>query len=428
MVAYPNGFFGIGGGGGGGLALENDNSIIVEVQSSAALNGTALIAAYALAKTLTPQGVALSATNRASVILPPAVYDLGGAELALDTQFVDIIGMTSVPEHAQITSTLTGALTKGVINQTANDVKIANVHLKVGGAATAYAYYATTNLTAAFMDNVRIDAGTAGEGTRMGIIYSGVFQNIRLPSSKSAFVGATLSGYFSRITSDNDTGIFGAPNSSSGAGATLSGVFRHCVATSGNAYGGGFGGAGTASGTFDWCIGGSTSFGGDGTASGTFNYCKGGNSSFGGSSGSFATASGTFNHCIGAAYSFGGQNLGTASGTFRHCFGGLNSFGGTMSGTMINCDIVATEWGGTITGTVDGCRVKLSGTDKHAAVVGAGGRIYNCTLLATGTGKSVYAAGAVNAKVAHCRLNKGIDLNVTNDVGTPYNVDDTDIS
>ena len=92
-----------------------------------------------------------------------------------------------------------------------------------------------------------------------------------------------------------------------------------------------FSGHGTASGTFNYCIGGTASFGS--TASGTFNNCIGGDGSFGG------TASGIFNDCIGGGGSFGGYG-GTASGTFNHCTGDSGSFGGyggTASGIFNNC-------------------------------------------------------------------------------------------
>jgi hypothetical protein len=78
-------------------------------------------------------------------------------------------------------------------------------------------------------------------------------------------------------------------------------------------------------------------------------------------------------------------------------------------------------------GRMERCTIEITAANTDAVVVGDGAYIYDCTLIATGTGKSVNADSAVNAVIAHCRMNKGVGANVTNDIGTPYNVDDTDI-
>jgi hypothetical protein len=57
------------------------DSIFVKVGSSSTQNGINLLAAYAKAKALTPNGAALSATNRVCVIIPPGKYDLDGANV-----------------------------------------------------------------------------------------------------------------------------------------------------------------------------------------------------------------------------------------------------------------------------------------------------------------------------------------------------------
>ena len=65
-----------GGTGGTSEITEIQSAITVNTTTSAKLNGAALIAAYAAAKALLPNGAALSATNRACVIVPPGKYDL----------------------------------------------------------------------------------------------------------------------------------------------------------------------------------------------------------------------------------------------------------------------------------------------------------------------------------------------------------------
>ena len=292
------------------IGINSPNMITVKVTDDAKENGAALIAAYTAAKALTPNGAALSATNRACVIVPPGKYDLDcGIEnacvpLVLDTEFVDIVGLTSDNSLQHVYGT-PPATNSGVIVQTANDVHILNLTVEIlteveeveGNYAYNYddtdsaAYWPDTDLTAVIIDNCRFvgDEGATGLlfSMRFGIIYSGTF-----------------------------TSCTGG-NESFGAGGTASGTFTSCTGGAGS-----FGGYGEASGTFTSCTGGDYSFGsGGGTASGTFTSCTGGNYSFGGSDG---TASGTFTSCTGGNESFGAG--GTASGTFTFCKGGVDSF------------------------------------------------------------------------------------------------------
>jgi len=272
------------------IGINSPNMITVKVTDDAKENGAALIAAYTAAKALTPNGAALSATNRACVIVPPGKYDLDcGIEnacvpLVLDTEFVDIVGLTSDNSLQHVYGT-PPAINSGVIVQTANDVHILNLTVEILTEAEevegeyvynyddtdSAAYWPDTDLTAVIIDNCRFVGAEGATGLllsmRFGIIYSGTFTSC-------------TGGW----------GSFG-------------------------------GGAGTASGTFTSCTGGIDSFGGGaGTASGTFTSCTGGDYSFGAG----GTASGTFTSCTGGDYSFGGD--GTASGTFTFCKGGVDSF------------------------------------------------------------------------------------------------------
>jgi len=325
-----------------GLSIQS--AVVVETTSNAKTNGAALIAAYTAAKALTPNGEELSATNRACVIIPPGNYDLDHGEddacvpLTLDTEFVDIIGLTTDRSLQQIYGT-PEATNSGVIVQTADDVHVSNLYVKilteVGSAnwndTDSAAYFPSTSLSNTVVDNCQFDGqgGSKYEGKRLFsmrlyIEYSGTFTNC-------------TGGHYS----------FG------GDEGTASGTFNYC--TGGNrAFGGG---GGTASGTFTNCTGGDYSFGGDGgTASGTFNYCTGGETAFGGG----GTASGTFTICTGGDYSFGGG--GTASGTFTNCTGGDYSFGGdggTLSGQLYYCRLTTGSFqtlaeGGKLRACVDG--------------------------------------------------------------------------
>ena len=67
--------------------------VVVETTDNAVTNGTNLIAAYAAAKALTPNGQALGSDNRAVVLVPPGKYDLGMGQLDMDTQYIDLVGL-----------------------------------------------------------------------------------------------------------------------------------------------------------------------------------------------------------------------------------------------------------------------------------------------------------------------------------------------
>ena len=325
-----------------GLSIQS--AVVVETTSNAKTNGAALIAAYTAAKALTPNGEELSATNRACVIIPPGNYDLDHGEddacvpLTLDTEFVDIIGLTTDRSLQQIYGT-PEATNSGVIVQTADDVHVSNLYVKIltevesanWNDTDSAAYFPSTSLSNTVVDNCQFDGqdGSNDEGPRLFsmrlyIEYSGTFTNC-------------TGGY----------SAFG------GGGGTASGTFTNCTGGDNS-----FGGAGgTASGTFTNCTGGGYSFGGGGTASGTFNYCTGGDYSFGGDEG---TASGTFTNCTGGAGAFG--RGGTASGTFTNCTGGNSAFGGaggTLSGQLYYCRLTTGSFqtlavGGKLRACVDG--------------------------------------------------------------------------
>jgi hypothetical protein len=299
--------------------LNSANYVTVKVTDNAITNGNNLLAAYALAKTTTPNGASLSTSNRLAVILPAAKYDLGTQSLVLDTQYIDIVGSTSDRSKHYIISNV-GAANRGTVQQTANDVKLFN--LTIENSNTTYslnftetdpaAYFPNSNLTNAYLENVNFLSNDTNAVTmRMIIEYSGTFKDCSGGYASFGGNGGTVSGNFTNCSGgDVSFGSYG----------TASGNFTNCTCTGGYAS---FGGYGIAGGTFKDCTGGEASFGGDsGTASGNFTNCTGGVYSFGGVGG---TASGTFKDCTGGTASFGGAG-GTASGNFTNCIGGNGSF------------------------------------------------------------------------------------------------------
>ncbi len=339
------------------LPMFGDAYVIVKTTSSWMQNGTNLLTAYAVAQSLTPGGFPLSADNRATVIVPPGIYYLASVSLTLDTDFVDLIGLTAAPGNQLIRSDHL------VLRQTARDVHIGNLAFQnyaIG--QSLHAYYPEVT----FLDGVTTRTGSPPEttirncdfrvspfdldqeSTRTGpITYAGTYVDC-VAEGLNTFAGDH------GIASGTFTNCSGGDYSFGGLSGTASGTFTNC--TGGNyAFGGYYG---TASGTFIRCTGGQRAFGGTGgTASGTFTNCTGDYSSFAGREG--GTASGVFTNCSGGDYSFGGNA--TASGTFMECAGGDASFGGaegagsgTASGTFTNCTGGFRAFGGGTVTTADG--------------------------------------------------------------------------
>ncbi|MEW6681102.1 MAG: right-handed parallel beta-helix repeat-containing protein [bacterium] len=76
--------------------------------------------------------------------------------------------------------------------------------------------------------------------------------------------------------------------------------------------------------------------------------------------------------------------------------------------------------------TISYCRIEAGGSGYAGvslANTGSNPKIYHCTIIPTGN-YSVYAnCGTTSAKIAHCTCKKGFN-NITNLIGTPYNVID----
>jgi hypothetical protein len=314
--------------------LNSANYVTVKVTDDPITNGNNLLAAYALAKNINPNGIVKSASNRLDIILPVAIYDLGIQSLTLDTQYIDLIGSTIDRNNHYIRSNV-GVANRGVIRQTANDVKLFNLTIENSNVTYSLnynntdpgAYFPDPNLNLTYVENVLFTSNSSYVWSmRIRVEYSGIFTNcIGEDYSFGGNVG-TASGNF--------TNCIGGIGSFGGDSGTASGIFKDCTG-GGSSFGGN---GGIASGNFTNCTGGDYSFGGNGgTASGIFTNCIGEDYSFGAGGG--GTASGNFTNCTGGDFSFGG-NVGTASGNFTNCIGEDYSFGangGTASGNFTNC-------------------------------------------------------------------------------------------
>jgi hypothetical protein len=418
--------------------------IIVRPSPSATTNGTELRNAYAAAKAFTPNTAALSATNRATVILLPGIYDLGTTRLNLDTDFVDIIGLTDTPEQVVITSSVILS-DSGTIYQTANDVKIKGVTIdRTGNPAGSGA-----GRTAAYFPFPKATAITtwSGDGTTMTIAANGhglqTGDSVRISGSGNSSVDGAFTvtriddnsfSYLSTVNAAGSIGtaterfnltyiencVFSGTTSSGMRTATeYSGTYRRCVGGD-SSFGGTFAGSGSstaiASGLFEDCSAGGSSFG-VGTASGIFTRCTStGFSSFGG------TASGVFTDCSTLT------GFVNASGTFLRCSTGSgfgSSGGGSATGALTECTFSASPYLGSFTGTMHRCRVSTT----NGLIVGAGAKLFDSTITSS-SGDSITASSAVTISLAGCRMNNSINSNVSNNLGTlteSYNLIDEDI-
>lgn len=209
----------------------NDNSI----QLTAALGlsassyiiarpGDNLATKYGEAKVLTPQGNARSATNRASLIILPGTYSLA-AELAIDAEFVDIVGLGAQFQSPAV------IVTNNTLNVTANDVRVSGI-------------------------SVGTQAFKIGNNKPLQ-----VFENC-VGGDSSFAVDEEASGTF--------LGCVAGDTSFGGGGAgTASGKFTNCISGSVS-----FGSQVLASGYFYNCVAGQDSFGYDGTLSGELISCR----------------------------------------------------------------------------------------------------------------------------------------------------------
>lgn len=227
-----------------------NSSAVIQVLAGASVsaNGLALAEAYTAAKALTPNGAALSSTNRATLLVGSGVYTLA-AQLNLDAEFVDIQAINFNPSVKKDSV----RIDTYAISVSANDILISGLIAP---------------------------AGIAIDGNKPLQVYHSC------STAASSFSGSYVTGTFVDCVGGNQS--FGGPYSSA------SGTFTRCVGGN-QSFGAGL--YSSASGTFVDCVGGDQSFGygnNYSSASGTFTRCVGGDQSFGGGN---ASLTGTLINC-----------------------------------------------------------------------------------------------------------------------------------
>jgi hypothetical protein len=223
-----------------GLERIGSAYLIVETTDDAAQNGTNLILTYDRARGMTnPNGQAKSASNRLTVLLPPAVYEVGTNNLYMDSEFVDVIGISSARREQVIQGS-----GEAVVYQAANDMRLENVWVRSMRTADTDVGDPTASTPAAFW--------LTSASSNMTVIRNCEFSE---------------NEYFVPPSSWRTTAI------SMRAGQDYQGTYENCKA---NRWAFGYGSTSKASGTFRNCIASASSFGGRGIASGTFVNCEAG--------------------------------------------------------------------------------------------------------------------------------------------------------
>lgn len=310
--------------------ISGDAYVIVSGTANVLTNGLNLGAAYTAAKTKTPHGTALAAGNRYTIFLTPGVFDLGAGTLTLDTQYIDIIGLSSntgeqnlVNSTVDLGDTVITSSTKPInLTAASQDITIANVCLKT-----------TTSGNDSCIETTQSGYGNGGGLKIKNVLLAYGGSGNRITQWDKNFLGYWEDVRALDITGSTSTRAFGA--------SVASGV--------------------TISGTFIRCKGEASAWGGENnvsiTLSGTFIDCEGSANSFAGGSGT-STLSGVFlrNRNTLSAGGFMGGTSGTMSGYFEGNVGdsGNNNFGGgTMSGTMVGNSGGAVSWT-SVTGKIVG--------------------------------------------------------------------------
>jgi hypothetical protein len=108
----------------------------------------------------------------------------------------------------------------------------------------------------------------------------------------------------------------------------------------------------------------------------------------------------------------------------------LNSNTLPSNGTLYNCRLLKrTDALKNWNGKIYDCVIIVEGTDKNCIeLAGSDCKIYDSTLIANGTGYSVYASDVVTTRVAGCIMNKNMFSDVSNLIDTPYNIIDSDVT
>ena len=333
-----------------GIVSSGARYLLVEsdAETTDSMRGRLLLDAYEHAKTMNP-----SADSRVIIILPPGKYDVTPGGLRMDTEYIDLVGMTTRRDAHYIYGE--APVCRGLIYQTADHVRLENLVVQNTPDDIQDFEVEWQDLPVAYQPNVVWNDGEEHFGSSPNTFI----RNCEFRTPDFSHYNQVAQDYFA--TKWPSMGIFDLPPG--GAIVTdYAGTYYNCLAEGAKSFGGGW--MGIASGTFIDCTAGYGAFGHTGDASGTFINCEAGDYGFGGSEyGSYA--SGVFINCRGGFRSFAGGKNGRATGRFVDCTGEAFSFGSSdtsdsiASGEFIRCTGEASSFGGyecTASGYFMNCR------------------------------------------------------------------------
>lgn len=324
----------------GGIPYSGSNYEVVKNNGTDEENGTKLIAALIKCYTKTPNGNALSNTNRSVVYLLAGVYNVQAVSLAVG-QFVDIIG---IGDSKSIL--ITGSTANEVIKiANTNNYTLLNFSIENSGAGRSIGHNSGQTDNGNWLD-IKILNGKTTENT----IFAGYYYKVESLSS------IILNGDISGIVDSCTFGTQCCGYSETGA-IIVSGTIKNCIG-SGYCFGVSLIGAVNITGEIDNCKSDYNSFGYneatgyDITISGKIKNCEAtSNKNFGSSDhpSSKIYITGEIENCKSNGLSFGFSTTSSnveVSGKIKNCKDyGLNSFGRTMpTGLLYKCE------GGSITG------------------------------------------------------------------------------
>jgi hypothetical protein len=333
-------------------------SIILYPSSSSTTNGTALLAALADAKLLTPNGSALSTTNPATIILMGGTWAIGDTTLALDTAGIHIVGVSvgnGGVRGCRITAQHTSSAS-AVVTISAASVSLSGVHLQsTGGSATGAPLSLATTNHSGLIENVTLTGNTitSANTNTWGGTYRGVI------STSTIFPG-TCTGRFESCRGGANSFGYGATDAAGALVITGAARFTNCEGGARS-----FGGLNASiGGYYESCVGGDNSFAyGEtsaiafATVTPRFRACTAGNGSFAGTGGT--VSSGVFFSCNAGSDSFAGGSTAAGnlfSGSASGCSAGSTSFGDVFDGFAIGCSATSGFGAsGMNSGTVVGC-------------------------------------------------------------------------
>ena len=377
-----------------------DAVVLVADGVNDAARGVNLAAAYTAAKALTPGGAALSAMNRACVLIPPARYSLA-ATLVADGKFVDFAGLGDQPEDTEIYAVMDDS----TVEQTANDIRMRNLAIRISGTMVGYEFKinAANNSASIYEDMYFSNRGVFGTSDIKGTWRRCKADGYSWRLAANKVLAATM------FDCEGGDLSFGGDN----AGVGITGRLERCRAGI-RSFGGCTNFGCYISGTLIDCEAGVESFAVGKNFSGVAIRCRGGDSSFGATTvpSHPGTFSGYAEDCVAGKGSFGGR--GASAGTNGKC-----------TGTLVRCMGRGSELGMRLEGaTLEGCLLTTAATGEHGVVLlNSASRIIDSTILVVegdtgipinddGSARSVASAGNRFNNLGAAPL--GLGPNVTN--------------